>query len=61
MSIQPKGESIRKAVKWISGVRRENPEMSIEKNIEKACIQFDISPKDSEFLRRMLQEENKKE
>ncbi|CAN2039699.1 conserved hypothetical protein [Candidatus Magnetomoraceae bacterium gMMP-15] len=58
MSIQPEGEELRKAVKWISEMRIENPNESISKLVQDACLKFDISPKDTNFLRRRIAEEN---
>ncbi len=50
MSIIPEGEQLRKAVKWISEEKSENPGKPLYKFIEQACMKFDLSPKDSEFL-----------
>lgn len=52
MSIIPEGEQLRKAVKWISDERQEHPEISLFKLIEKACLKFDLPPRDEEFLMR---------
>ena len=59
MSIEPQGEEIRKAVKWISEQRTENPEVNLMQLVESACLKFDLSPKDEEFLCRFLREQNK--
>ena len=56
MSIQPEGEELRKAVKWISEERLENPQKNITQLIEAACLKFDLSPKDGEFLYRFCKE-----
>jgi hypothetical protein len=48
----PHGESIRKAVKWISEVTKENPEKSRKEIILEAELKFDLSPKECEFLYR---------
>ncbi len=50
MSILPEGEQFRKAVRWISAERQENPGASLFILIEKACLKFDLSPKDGDFL-----------
>jgi hypothetical protein len=50
MSILPEGEQLRKAVKWISDVRVDNPGTALFTLIEKACLKFDLTPKDGEFL-----------
>lgn len=54
MSILPEGEQLRKAVKWISDERLDNPEASLFKLIEEASLKFDLPPKDEEFLIHFL-------
>ncbi|HVO67399.1 MAG TPA: hypothetical protein VMT12_13065 [Syntrophales bacterium] len=49
-TIMPEGESIRKAVKWISGELQDDPNKPIKKLINNAVLRFDLSPKDAEFL-----------
>ena len=58
MSIQPQGEEIRKAIKWLSEERKFNPEKDINELVKEANIKFDLSPKDAEFLLRFVKEEN---
>jgi hypothetical protein len=50
MGIQPQGDHLRNAVKWISEQRKENPEASLQGLIEKAGVMFNLSPKDEIFL-----------
>jgi hypothetical protein len=50
MSIQPEGESVRKAVKYISEEKQATPEVSIQLLIQKACMRFDLTPRDAAFL-----------
>jgi hypothetical protein len=50
MSLEPKGEKLRKAVRWISNERESDPGAALYKLIEQACLKFDLSPKESEFL-----------
>jgi len=59
MSIQPQGEELRKAVTWISEERQYNPGKTISTLVEKACLKFDLSPKDADFLLRTLLDEGK--
>ena len=59
MSILPEGEQLRRAVKWISDERSENPETSLSALIGKACLKFDLPPKDAEFLAHFLAEQDK--
>jgi hypothetical protein len=50
MSILPEGEQLRKAVKWISDERLDNPDVNLSTLIGDACLKFDLPPKDAEFL-----------
>jgi hypothetical protein len=56
MSIQPDGEEIRKAVKWVSEERKYNPGKNVNTLVEEACLKFDLSPKEADFLLRTLLE-----
>lgn len=49
-SVQPHGDKMRKAIKWISEMHLEHPEKSREKIIREVQIRFDLSPKECEFL-----------
>ncbi len=57
MSILPEGEQLRRAVKWISDERCEHPGIPLFSLIERACLKFDLTPKDAEFLLRYITEE----
>ena len=59
MSIQPEGEDLRKATRWISDERLNNPNASLTNLIEEACVKFDLAPKDAEFLMRFFAKEDK--
>ncbi len=50
-TIQPKGEKVRQAVKWIAEGRLEHEARSITLLIQEAAGRFNLSPKDEEFLR----------
>jgi hypothetical protein len=50
MSILPEGEQLRRAIRWISDMRLDNPAASPFRLIEEACLKFDLPPKDGEFL-----------
>ena len=54
-SIMPEGETLRKAVKWISRMREEG-KTPLPKLIEDAGVRFDLAPKDEEFLERFFLE-----
>ena len=56
MSIQPKGEDLRRAVKWVSEERKYNPEKEVNTIVQEACMKFDLSPIDEDFLLRHLLE-----
>jgi len=49
-TIQPKGEKMRKAIKWISEKRQEDESRSFSVLIQEASHLFNLSPKDEEFL-----------
>ena len=58
--VMPKGENVRRAVRWISDNLRENANQSLKKLINDAILRFDLSPGESEFLINFYKE-NKKE
>ncbi len=55
-TIQPKGEKIRQAVKWISAERMENEPKAISLLIQEAASKFNLSPKEEEFLNSFYNE-----
>ena len=57
MTIQPKGEDLRKAVKWVSQEHKYNKEKKLKALIEEACLKFNLSPMDADFLFRTLCEQ----
>lgn len=59
MGIQPQGEDLRKAVKWVSEERKYSSEKEMKAIVQEACMKFDLSPKDADFLLRHLLEEEK--
>ncbi len=58
-SINVQGESLRKAVQWVSEQRKEKPGKNPMSFVDSACIKFDLSPDDSEFLSRFIKESGK--
>jgi len=52
MNIQPDGENLRKAVTWVLEEKKFNSEKPLKELINGACLRFDLSPKDAEFLLR---------
>ena len=57
MSIQPEGELLRKAVKWVSEERTYNPEKKLKALVDEACMKFNLSPKEAEYLFRFFTQE----
>ncbi len=58
---QPKGEQLKKAVKFISEKRQQNSDIShaqLVRLVNDASLQFDLSPKDGEFLLRFVKDDN---
>jgi hypothetical protein len=49
-TVQPEGEDLRKAVKWISEERQYGAEKTLLKLIEEAGLKFNLSPLDQEYL-----------
>ena len=56
-TIQPKGEKLRQAVKWISENRREDESRSLNMLIQRAAQRFNLSPKDEDFLMSFYKED----
>ncbi len=56
--IAPKGEQLKKAIQWVSEKRKENPEIKLSRLADDASFQFDLNPKDSEFLLRFIKNDN---
>ncbi len=54
MSIQPEGEDLRKAVKWISEQRQDDPDQRLPALVEAASRRFNLSPRDETFLLRFV-------
>jgi hypothetical protein len=53
-TVQPEGEDLRKAVKWISEMRQTQPAMEKAKLVEEACLKFNLSPMEAEYLTRFV-------
>mgnify|MGYP001823727462 CR=1 FL=1 len=56
-TIQPDGEMIRKAVKWISEERETDPSKNHQQLIEAASLRFNLSPMEVEYLSNFLKTE----
>jgi hypothetical protein len=46
----PEGDDLRRALKWLSERRQEDPAAPRGKLIDEAALRFDLSPVDVEFL-----------
>ncbi len=55
--VMPKGEALRKAVKWISERRKDEDCPAQHKLMEEACLKFNLSASEAEFLYRFLKEQ----
>jgi hypothetical protein len=58
-TIQPKGEKVRQAVKWISEQLKEDEGLSLGKVIQKGAERFNLSPKDENFLRAFYEQDQR--
>jgi hypothetical protein len=58
-TIQPQGESIRQAVKWISAELLEDPSKKVQKLIQEAALRFNLSPVEEEYLVSFYRKEKK--
>jgi hypothetical protein len=56
MSIQPEGENLRKAVKWISEEEQAKSPKSRKQLMEEACLKFNLTPMEEEYLIRSLKD-----
>ena len=56
MTIQPEGESLRKAVQWISEEKKAGSPKSRQQLIEAACLKFNLTPMEAEYLARSFKE-----
>jgi hypothetical protein len=48
--LPPKGDALRRALKWLAEQRMEDPKASRSKLISEAGTRFDLSPAEEEFL-----------
>jgi hypothetical protein len=58
-TIQPEGEDLRKAVKWLSEEHKYNPDRKLRSIIEEACLKFNLSPKAAEYLDKFVTQKEK--
>jgi len=48
--LQPKGEKLRQAVRWIAATRLEDESRSLSQLIQQASFKYNLSPKEEVFL-----------
>jgi hypothetical protein len=48
--LAPRGEDLRRAVRWISYQRVAGTELTIAELVNEACLRFDLSPLDAQYL-----------
>lgn len=49
-NVQPQGEKVKKALRWVSETVQNHPEKKRDSVIKEAEIRFDLSPAECEFL-----------
>ncbi len=55
-TVLPEGEDLRKATRWITQERAADPRKTAKELVEDACLKFDLSPLDAEFVERFVRE-----
>lgn len=55
-TIQPEGESLRKAVKWIAEEQKAGSTKTRQQLMEEASLTFNLTPMEAEYLSRSLKE-----
>jgi hypothetical protein len=53
-TIQPEGDSLRKAVKWIAEEQKAGASKTRRQLIDDACLKFNLTPLEAEYLARSL-------
>ena len=56
MGVEPKNQNIKNAVKWIAKERQFSPDKDLESIIQEASVNFNLSPKEAEFIVRLEKE-----
>jgi len=51
-TIKPEGESLRKAVQWISEEKKADSTRTHQELLEAACLKFNLNPMEAEYLAR---------
>lgn len=61
MGTLPKGDRIRKAVRWISDERAVDEHRNLPELIAEACYRFNLSPLEEDFLYQFYSDPENKE
>lgn len=56
MTIQPEGESLRKAVKWIAEEEKAGSSKGRQELMQAACLKFNLTPMEAEYLTRSFKD-----
>jgi len=56
MSIQPQGESLRRAVRFVSEKLQEDPDRALPPLVTEATLKFDLNPSQGEYLTRFYRD-----
>ena len=59
-TVQKHSQELRRAIKWVSQRRQENPDLTLAQLLAEAGPKFNLSPKDQEGLMLLLREEDKR-
>ena len=53
-TVKPQSDNLRSAVKWISEMRQTKNPPEDRKLLEAACLKFNLTPRDAEYLERHM-------
>jgi len=59
--LQPEGESLRRAVRWISAQRESEPDRPVAGLVDQAALRFDLAPNEVEYLLRFFRDVSARE
>ena len=59
-TVKKHSQELRRAVKWISDRRQEDPSLTLAQLLAEAGPRFNLTPKDQEGLMLLLREEDKR-
>jgi hypothetical protein len=59
-TVKKHSQELRRAVKWVSERRQEDPSLTLAQLLAEAGPKFNLTPKDQEGLMLLLREEDKR-